>query len=164
MLLETLLKKKKKRLCHPHSWNVMHAVHRVCFKWEAEKGGGGGGGELFRRARVHGGLATRGRVCPTEKDEAQNSLPLLLFLLQKHTSPLTFFSCFWWEIINDDQSRLFGLWPIRGGGGGLGGDVARAVRWSGGGWERLKGRGRKEVHFRRMGGWKKQKGTITPMF
>lgn len=76
--------------------------------------GGGGGGALFRRARVHGGLATRGGVCPTEKDEAQNSLPLL----QKHTSPLTFFSCFWWEIINDDQSRLFGLWPMRGGGGG----------------------------------------------
>lgn len=23
-----------KRLCHPHSWNVMHAVHRVCFKRE----------------------------------------------------------------------------------------------------------------------------------
>lgn len=56
MLLETLFFKKKKWLCHPHSWNVMHAVHRVCFKWEAEKGGGGGGGELFRRARVHGGL------------------------------------------------------------------------------------------------------------
>lgn len=40
MLLETLFKKKKKkRLCHPHSWNVMHAVHRVCFKWEAEEVG-----------------------------------------------------------------------------------------------------------------------------
>lgn len=64
-------------------------------------------------------------------------------------------------MINDDQSGLFGLWPMRGGGGG---EVERAVRWSGGGWERLKGRGRKEVHFRRMGGWKKQKGTITPMF
>lgn len=103
--------KKKKSLCHPHSWNVMHAVHRVCFKW---------GGGLFRRARVHGGLGTRGGVCPTEKDEAQNSLPLLLFLplLQKHTPPLTFFSCFRWEIINDDQSRLFGLWPMRGGGRG----------------------------------------------
>lgn len=97
----------------------MHAVHRVCFKWEAGKGGGGGGGALFRRARVHGGLATRGGVCPTEKDEAQNSLPLLLFLLpKKHTPPLTFLSCFWWEMINDDQSRLFGLWPMSGGGGG----------------------------------------------
>jgi len=30
--------------------------------------------------------------------------------------------------------------------------------------ERLKGRGRKEVNFRRMGGWKKTERTITPMF
>lgn len=156
-------KKKKKKGCATHTagMSCMQSIESVSSGRQRMEEVGGGG-ELFRRARVHGGLATRGGVCLTEKDEAQNLLPLLLlFLLQKHTSPLTFFSCFWWEIINDDQSWLFGLWPMRGGGWG---DVERAVRWSGGGWERLKGRGRKEVHFRRMGGWKKQKGTITPMF
>lgn len=40
----------------------------------------------------------------------------------------------------------------------------RDVRWRDGGWERLKGRGRKEVHFWRMGGLEKTEGTITPMF
>lgn len=48
-----------KRLCHPHSWNVMHAVHRVCFKREAEgeeeRWGGEGKVALFSRNRVHRG-------------------------------------------------------------------------------------------------------------
>ena len=63
-------------------------------------------------------------------------------------------------MINDDPSRLFGLWPMRGRRG----NVNRDVRWRDGGWERLKGRGRKEVHFWRMGGLEKTEGTITPMF
>lgn len=138
----------------------MHAVHRVCFKWEAEEGGGGGGGELFRGARVHGGLATRGGVCPAEKDEAQNSLPLLLFLLQKHTSPLTFFSRFRWEIINDDQSLLFGLWPMRGGAGG-GGERRETERW---GLGEVKGQRKKGGTFSEDGRLEKTEGTITPMF
>lgn len=104
--------KKKKRLCHPHSWNVMHAVHRVCFKWEAEGGGGGGEEEpsLEETGCSRWGLL---RLLLHEKDEAQNSLPhpsSSSSSSQKNPPPLTFFFCFWWEIINDDPSRV--VWSL----------------------------------------------------
>lgn len=50
-----------KSLCHPHSWNVMHAVHRVCFKREAEGGGGEEGSPLWKRQGAQG-LGARGGV------------------------------------------------------------------------------------------------------
>lgn len=45
------VKKKKREPCHPHSWNVMHAVHRVYFKRGPRRGGGSGerGVRSFRR-------------------------------------------------------------------------------------------------------------------
>lgn len=87
----------KKRLCHPHSWNVMHAVHRVCFKREAEEGRSRGWGALFGKDRV---LEVGSCCCYyyhyyyfMKKDEAkEKNFSINLFL--------------GWEIINDDPSRI----------------------------------------------------------
>lgn len=77
----------KKGLCHPHSWNVMHAVHRVCFKREAERGGrwrGGGeevGGPSVEETGRRGARCSRWGLLLLlllqlhEKDEAEISLP-----------------------------------------------------------------------------------------
>lgn len=151
-----------KRLCHPHSWNVMHAVHRVCFKREAE--GGGGGGEEGRRGTLFGrqgaqGLAARGGVHHhfyyfMKKMKHKTCFPPDQTPPPKKTSPLTFFfsSPFGGKLSMTIHHGLFGLRPMRGEGK----CVERDVRRRDGGGERLKGRGRKEVHFRRMGGWKKK--------
>lgn len=160
-----------KRLCHPHSWNVMHAVHRVCFKREAE--GGGGGGEEGRRGTLFGrqgaqGLATRGgvhhhfyyfmkkmkhktRFPPDQTPPPQKNFSINLF----------FFLSFWWEIINDDPSRF--VWSSADERRGeMCGERRETEGW---GWGEVKGQRKKGGTFSEDGRLeKKTEGTITPMF
>lgn len=157
-----------KGLCHPHSWNVMHAAYRVCFKREERRGeeqGGEGRGTLCGCTGTRGGVFYRLLLRPP-------LLPLL-HAWRRWRRKSHFLFC-------EERPKHSNMKVCRAGklsmnthDGGLergekgeGEGCAQGesdVRRRDGGWERLKGRGRKEVHFRRMGGWKKE-GTITPMF
>ena len=159
-----------KRLCHPHSWNVMHAVHRVCFEREAEGGGeerrGGEGNPLWKRQGAQR-LGARGGVYYLyyyyfmKKMKQKTHFPPAL--PQKNFSINLFFFLsslpFWWEIINDDPSWLFGLQPTRGEG-----KCEERREMEGWGLVEVKGQRKKGGTFSEDGRLDKKEGTITPMF
>lgn len=76
-----------KRLCHPHSWNVMHAVHRVCFKREAA----GGGEEVVGRRGEPSLVETGCTGAPCLRWGLLLLLLLLLYYFMKQMKPKAHF-------------------------------------------------------------------------